>query len=265
MKQEINSGLATFVSSLIHRNDNYCHFHSHPVMEIVYHPNGRGITSLQDSSSFSFATDTVIIYWPEVEHDQAVEKAGDDICIQLGVRDIGWLPENRQFIKAEIQGNGFLKQEILSLERVSKNRTANQQKSADLRVTALLIDLISLALEAEHAESSCKKVPDTSVMAYDFIIDNFNTIESINDVAGKVGISYDYLRHQFRDTYGISMKQHLLNTKIEQSTQFLIYSPLSLKQIAEECGFENERYFSTSFKHHTGSTPGEFRKTYSEI
>ena len=110
-----------------------------------------------------------------------------------------------------------------------------------------------------------QKLPEQSSRAYDFIIDNFNSIDSISDVALEIGISYDYLRHQFRDAYGMSMKQHLLNTRIEQAEQFLIYSPISLKQIAEECGFENDRYFNTSFKRHTGSTPGEYRKKNREL
>lgn len=255
--------LATFVSSLTHRNDNYCHFHSHPVLEIVYHPNGRGVTSLRDKSAYNFATDTVIIYWPEVEHDQVTEKAGEDICLQLSVADISWLPKQRKCLKLILQNNS-LKREIMNLERTPANRNQQQQHSTDLRVTALLLDLISLASEQENAEQGDEKLPLNVVRAHDFILDNYNAIESISDVATEIGISYDYLRHQFRETYGISMKRHLLNTRIEQAEQFLIYSPLSLKQIADECGFENERYFSTSFKRHTGSTPGEYRRKNGE-
>ena len=151
--------LVTFVSSLWHRNESYCHYHSHPVMEIVYHPNGRGWTSIRDKRVYDFTTDTAIIYWPNIAHDQTVEKTGDDICIQLAISNVKCLPEDKQFVKADLRDQSSLKREILNLERTPASRTQLKQNSADLRATALLIDLVALALEQEKHENS---KPETS-------------------------------------------------------------------------------------------------------
>ena len=55
--------------------------------------------------------------------------------------------------------------------------------------------------------------------------------------------------------------QDVVNARVVHEAQReLVYSSLSVKQIAAELGFEDEAYFGRFFKKHTGQRPTDFRR-----
>ncbi len=69
----------------------------------------------------------------------------------------------------------------------------------------------------------------------------------------------DYIRHEFKKHYGVSPIQYLINRRMEYAKHLLNTSGMSVKQIAYQCGFENEYYFSRIFKKLTGYSPSQYR------
>jgi AraC family transcriptional activator of pobA len=47
---------------------------------------------------------------------------------------------------------------------------------------------------------------------------------------------------------------------LHEAQRELVYSSLSIKQIAAAIGFDDEAYFGRFFKKHTGQRPTEFRE-----
>ena len=54
--------------------------------------------------------------------------------------------------------------------------------------------------------------------------------------------------------------QDVVNARVVHEAQRdLVYSSLSVKQVAADLGFDDEAYFGRFFKKHTGHRPTEFR------
>lgn len=80
------------------------------------------------------------------------------------------------------------------------------------------------------------------------------------DVARRVNMSRSYFSLCFKKATGKSFNGYFRAARIEQAKEMLHNSRSSVKYIASACGFSDERYFSTIFRHDTGMLPRDFRK-----
>ena len=53
--------------------------------------------------------------------------------------------------------------------------------------------------------------------------------------------------------------------RIKKSTNLLLTTNYSLTQIAFECGFSSQSYFSYVFKRHYGVSPSKYRTEYANV
>jgi transcriptional regulator GlxA family with amidase domain len=82
---------------------------------------------------------------------------------------------------------------------------------------------------------------------------------SVADLAGRLYVSKDYLRHLFQEYTNRSPIQHIIQARIEKARDLLGQRDVSVKEIAAQCGFDNEYYFSRLFRKVTGTTPSQYR------
>lgn len=87
---------------------------------------------------------------------------------------------------------------------------------------------------------------------------------SIETLADRLGCGTTTLRRLFHDYLDHSPQQYWNNLRMEHAVQMVAGSPLSLKEISRELGFQNSLYFSSAFKKHTGVSPRLFRKQAQE-
>lgn len=78
--------------------------------------------------------------------------------------------------------------------------------------------------------------------------------------AGELGVSPGQLARLCRDCIGMSPLDVINARLIHEAQRELVYSQLSVKQIAAALGFEDEAYFGRFFKKKAGSTPLGFRE-----
>jgi two-component system response regulator YesN len=83
-------------------------------------------------------------------------------------------------------------------------------------------------------------------------------------VAAKVHFSSSYVRQIFKQYVGESLGEYLIRKRMERAGKLLQKTGLKIQEIAEECGYENQRYFASSFKKFYGCTPTEFKKAVEE-
>lgn len=79
-------------------------------------------------------------------------------------------------------------------------------------------------------------------------------------LASECKISEVYFRKLFKEHFGISAKQYVIDVRLERARQLLTEGSISLAQISEACGFTNQYHFSRIFKERIGLTPSEYRK-----
>ncbi len=88
---------------------------------------------------------------------------------------------------------------------------------------------------------------------------NYGESLSVKDYADMCNLSESRFSHLFSEIMGVSPKQYILNAKIEMSKELLENTDLSISQISDMAGFQNQSYFSRIFKKYTGVCPSEYR------
>ena len=82
------------------------------------------------------------------------------------------------------------------------------------------------------------------------------------EVAEYFGYNVDHLSRLFRSCFGKSLKQYLIDVKLDQIKHHLLNTNHTLTQIAINTGFTDYKIFLKFFKYHEKMTPTEFRKIY---
>lgn len=232
-----------------------CPMHEHTVIELVYHPTGRGVTTLGDGTMLTFADESVVFYGAHVAHDQKASYPGADVCVHLRASKTvaALLPRAAYYPPS---GDPYVGEEFWSLARTSAQTDAALAAVLDMRVTALLLRLL---IAADQGEATADPQADYIRRANQYLRDHFATVPDMATVARHVGVSEDYLRHLYKQREKLTLSQALNRIRIGRAKELLRHSRLPLKDIATQCGFQSDRYFCTRFSANVGLSPSEFR------
>ena len=85
---------------------------------------------------------------------------------------------------------------------------------------------------------------------------------SISQAAGLCHISEAYFRRLYKDTYGISPHQAVMEKRLQKACRLLQSGYFSVEETATRSGFENCKYFSTLFRRRMNMSPREYRQYY---
>lgn len=80
----------------------------------------------------------------------------------------------------------------------------------------------------------------------------------LSKAAARSYMSETYFRKLFKETYGISPKQAVLERRIDHARSLILAGYFSIKEISELCGFNDSKHFSVEFKRLTGTSPSEY-------
>lgn len=69
----------------------------------------------------------------------------------------------------------------------------------------------------------------------------------------------DYISKVILSRTGMTLKQYVIDLRIRSALNTLVYSDMSIKDIAVKAGYDNIHYFTRIFKAKTGFPPGCFR------
>ncbi|MDO4268479.1 MAG: helix-turn-helix domain-containing protein [Eubacteriales bacterium] len=73
-------------------------------------------------------------------------------------------------------------------------------------------------------------------------------------------INKDYMCRRFTETYGISMVTRLNQIRVEHAKKLLRSGNEKIIRIAQQIGYNDDKYFTKIFKKLTGLTPNEYRR-----
>ncbi len=86
----------------------------------------------------------------------------------------------------------------------------------------------------------------------------------VSELASYFGYSKKYLPAFFRKQSGITIKQHMLQAKMEHAKAELSDTNHSISQVAYNIGFNDVHNFSIAFKKITGLSPSNYRNSYNK-
>ena len=149
-------------------------------------------------------------------------------------KEVGITPwEIHEWIAANIQLQSLFQTYIEAVRELF----ADFERSEIQGGTNELVQSIVLYLQAHYREA----------ISYETLQDRF-------------GYHKDYLASLFRKVFGVSPNRFLTQLRIDKAKQFIMEQPdMSLKEIAEKVGYEDQLYFSRVFKNMTGVRPSAYR------
>ena len=98
-----------------------------------------------------------------------------------------------------------------------------------------------------------------------YVLGHFNEGIKPQSIAKHFSLHPSYCNTLYKNATGETIGRLIDRVRIEHASSRLLYSQLSIADIAMECGFKDLYYFSRWFRHHTGISPTEYRQKDREI
>ncbi len=106
-------------------------------------------------------------------------------------------------------------------------------------------------------------IPDPDIVAaVRFVRTHAHTRIGVRDILVAVPVSRRILERKFREHLGCTPLQIIRRTQIEAAQQLLARADSSLKDIAQQIGFDNVYHLCRLFKKLTGQTPMQYRRQF---
>lgn len=101
---------------------------------------------------------------------------------------------------------------------------------------------------------------ETIRQVHDLLTQNLDRRFTIEELSRRFLINPSSLKEMFKGVYGKSLAAHIKEHRMELAAQLLRGTDLSIAEIAERVGYENQSKFSAEFKKTYELLPTEYRK-----
>lgn len=128
----------------------------------------------------------------------------------------------------------------------------------------VILSLITrrIAYAQNKTELRSKKIIEESCR---YMYTNYSKNLPISEYAKMCNFSESRFSHLFKQHTGLSPSQYILNIKIQRAKELLENTDISLLQISEIIGMQNQNYFSRIFKKHTKMSPLKYRNMQADL
>ena len=225
--------------------------HAHPCWEIVFYCHGKGEVKI-GKNSYEFFKDTFSVIPPKATHTERGEKGTEVLYIGFDILSDERLNEGvyseKEYCILYYLENIFKESRGLDLNRYSAN------------VVDLLTQLIVCSLLREKSREVKQDKSEIVRQAKAYVSENYMHDIDVRTIAKSVGYSYDYLRHVFFEVERITVREYILQERLNNAKEMLLSGRFQVKEIAAASGFSSLSHFCFIFKKHTGKTPQDFAK-----
>lgn len=162
--------------------------------------------------------------------------------------------------------NELLRYSSLEIERNVKSffRPVTEGRLADRFIYARVVDLIlQLVLEVTEVKTKptiSKAAAEIAGKARDIILEDLSVYDTIEGIAGKIGISKKELQHAFKQRFGLTIGKFSKEERMKHAYYLLETTDQILLSIAMAVGYNDTGNFSIAFKNHFGYSPGSVQK-----
>ena len=173
-------------------------------------------------------------------------------------------PEDR--IKLPIEGEIYSFEKIIVMMKQLQDsvRSYQDKKLNNYLSTAILCEFhnqYNLSRAPISADSKKEQI-------YNDILDYIKWHKDVNlrviDIANHFGYNEKYLSHVFQSIKGMSLKQYMLQQKVELAKYMLVDTNDTVATIAKQLGYNDSYNFMKLFKKRVGLTPTEYRNTHAK-
>ena len=115
---------------------------------------------------------------------------------------------------------------------------------------------------AKNLPAPLERTPEKARILKKYIDEHIEKNFSADELASLIFHSVSQTIRIFRNAYGCTPYEYILQKKIERACVLLTQTNLLIREIARQLQFSDEHYFSATFRKRVGRTPREYRKTH---
>ncbi|KQS30723.1 AraC family transcriptional regulator [Dyadobacter sp. Leaf189] len=251
--------------------------HKHTYFEIIFILKGSGTHHI-NGNAFEYAAGDVFLLGPEDFHhfeildltEFSFVRFNESIHKQLpGDKDHPWQPIIRGLLHTSSQSRGSIVQDKQEKEKLHQLLAVLEAESANdqsqyfevIRDNLMRSMLIILARNL-FSQAQSKPVQQDSIEAILMYIKKhiYQPEElTIEHLARTFHYAPAYISIFFKKHTGESVKQYIIKHRVKLIEARLLYSQMTLSEIAHEFGYTDESHLCKQFKKYTGTTPLLFR------
>lgn len=240
------------------------HRYTFPFVTLEFVASGEGEVQFDNGLSIPLSVGSAFAYGPGVEVRMAAAEQGMTkyfLCLAgAGARD---LLSHRVDLwgRCERAGHPIQIAEILDL--ISQDGRDHGPRAEALCLNSferLLIKLEETKLTRDHRRDPVREI---FVRCRAIIMEEHDTLHSLQQWARRAGVSVPSLHRLFRKFEGVSPYRFLTRQKMKRAARELISTDHLVKEIAASVGFEDSLHFSRVFRQTHGLSPKQWRETWS--
>ena len=133
----------------------------------------------------------------------------------------------------------------------------------DILLQSLILRLVYILNQnAVRIEKSTPKSNNHKIIeqTLEYIKQNLTANLTLESMAKAACFNPIYFHKLFKSSTGRTLHEYVEDQRIQKSIHLLLSTNMTLTQIAYECGFSSQSYFSYAFKRHTGLSPRDYAK-----
>ncbi|MFA5293187.1 MAG: PocR ligand-binding domain-containing protein [Phycisphaerae bacterium] len=141
-----------------------------------------------------------------------------------------------------------------NLDYMNKVLQIDNQQDLCVWITNALNDFIELVYSIQDKKRVSQIKP-----SIDYIQQHYVEPLSLDEIAHSAHLSVSRLSHIFKEQTGMTVIDYLTNVRIEHAKELLISTNKNCTEICFDAGYNNQSYFTRTFKEIVGVTPRLFR------
>lgn len=140
-----------------------------------------------------------------------------------------------------------------------------QQRIMQKEDCGQILELMEEYLDFAESRIVQSKVDNSDILirkAQTYMEEHYQEKISLDEIAGVIGISRYYFSTLFKQAAGTNFSTYLNEIRIKKAKELLKNSNITVGQIYDRVGFNDQQYFCKTFKKYTGLTVTEYREQF---
>ncbi|MDA7025405.1 AraC family transcriptional regulator [Bacillus sp. CLL-7-23] len=154
----------------------------------------------------------------------------------------------------DVQSVGNLAARLQELSDLWPVSSTLQAMKSQIELQQLLYDIC--LTQQFHSADTASAIAETKR----FIKAHSDASFTLNQLAKMAGISAKHYSETFKRLYGQSVTEFITETRITKAKRLMAKASYKLREIANQIGYQDEFYFSRTFKKQTGLSPTAYMK-----
>ncbi len=250
--------------------------HKHSFYEVCYILGGKG-SYIDNYKEFTLSKDVLFLSRPGLLH-QIRSLSGLSIWYiafevdrsksnQQAMKSYDQLIKTEQFFKSDA-GHSPTILIWKSLLKLVSHQHQLPERTLHSLTHALLSSFQSTFISERENTPELSLDPHSSTLLHRaklYIQDNLASPLQLTEVAAYLHISGRHLSRIFTNEMNQNYTDYIREIRVQNAERLLKTTNISIKKIAELCGFSSVHYFTNVFHHKKSITPGQYRKVSCRI